>query len=57
MILMIEYLTIVRIHKNIVDRTKKPRVSANYDILIAIIYSSLAVYIINAVREILNRYV
>lgn len=57
MILMIEYLTIVRIHKNIVDRTKKPRVSANYDILIAVIYSSLAVYIINAVREILNRYV
>lgn len=56
-ILMIEYLTVVRLHKNIVDRTKKPRVHVNYDIFIAIVYSVLGVYIVNAVREMLNRYI
>ena len=56
MILITEYLTVVRIHKVIFDRTRKPRVSTNYDIAIAVIYSVLAIFIVHSVKIILNSY-
>ena len=56
MILITEYLTVVRIHKTMFDRTRKPRVSTNYDVIIAVVYSVLSVFIVHSVRVILNSY-
>lgn len=47
MILISEYLTIIRLHKYIVDRTTKPRASVNYDIAIAVVYGISALFVVH----------
>ena len=47
MILISEYLTIIRLHKYIVDRTTKPRCSVNYDIAIAVVYGISALFVVH----------
>ena len=51
MILMIEYLTVIRLHKFIVDRTKKAKTSIAYDISIAFIYGLFGVYIVYSITN------
>lgn len=41
------YLTVIRIHKFLIDHIKRPKLKLSYDIIMLVIYSTVSIYIIN----------
>ena len=41
------YLTVIRMHKFLIDHTKRPKLKLTYDIVMLVIYSMVSIYIIN----------
>ena len=41
------YLTVIRVHKFLIDNTARPKLKLSYDIIMLVIYSTVSIYIIN----------
>ena len=41
------YLTVIRVHKFLIDHTARPKLKLSYDIIMLVIYSTMSIYIIN----------
>lgn len=41
------YLTVIRVHKFLIDHTARPKLKLSYDIIMLVIYSTVSIYIIN----------
>lgn len=41
------YLTVIRVHKFLIDHTARPKLKISYDIIMLVIYSTVSIYIIN----------
>ena len=41
------YLTVIRVHKFLIDHTARPKLKFSYDIIMLVIYSTVSIYIIN----------
>lgn len=41
------YLTVIRVHKFLIDHTARPKLKLSYDIIMLAIYSTVSIYIIN----------
>ena len=44
------YLTVIRVHKFLIDHTARPKLKLSYDIIMLVIYSTVSIYIINVNR-------
>lgn len=41
------YLTVIRVHKFLIDHTARPKLKLSYDIIMLVIYNTVSIYIIN----------
>ena len=41
------YLTVIRVHKFLIDHIARPKLKLSYDIIMLVIYSTVSIYIIN----------
>lgn len=41
------YLTVIRVHKFLIDHTARPKLKLSYDIIMLVIYTTVSIYIIN----------